>query len=84
MFEWNLEATKRLHSFVQIGERYYQALIKFAWSHLLDATQGNPWPTASSRGSLPPRSSSKIRRNADCPCRSGLKFKRCCIGKGQC
>jgi hypothetical protein len=28
--------------------------------------------------STPPASSSKIPRNAPCPCRSGLKYKRCC------
>lgn len=26
----------------------------------------------------------KVRRNEQCPCGSGLKFKKCCLGKVNC
>ncbi|GAH27766.1 unnamed protein product, partial [marine sediment metagenome] len=30
----------------------------------------------------PLKATKKIGRNDRCPCGSGLKFKKCCIGKG--
>jgi len=35
------------------------------------------------RGNVQPKKSSRIKRNDQCPCKSGKKFKKCCwqVGK---
>jgi SEC-C motif len=39
------------------------------------------FPPAPASPALAPPSGSKIGRNDTCPCGSGMKFKRCCLGK---
>jgi len=38
-------------------------------------------PKTCSHGEKPIRSAEKIGRNEPCPCGSGRKYKRCCLGK---
>jgi tetratricopeptide (TPR) repeat protein len=45
-----------------------------AWSDLRAATQGRR---------VPPRTGPKIGRNDPCPCGSGKKYKKCCLGGAQ-
>jgi hypothetical protein len=41
----------------------------------------NPCPSVSIRGPIPQHRHQKIGRNEPCPCGSGKKYKRCCLGK---
>ena len=45
-----------------------------AWSDVRAATQGRR---------IPPRTGPKVGRNDPCPCGSGKKFKKCCLGGAQ-
>ena len=42
---------------------------------------GDGNPALAGHGLPPARSSRKIGRNDPCPCGSGKKFKKCCLGK---
>lgn len=60
---------KRMHDPANWG------MAKSAFSGVHPADMGLPLPTPPIR-----RTSPKIGRNAPCPCGSGRKYKKCCIG----
>jgi uncharacterized protein YecA (UPF0149 family) len=45
------------------------------------AKQAVPAQNCTSTARLPIRAAPQPARNAACPCGSGIKYKRCCIGK---
>ena len=61
-------------------ERFIPAFMDF-WNDVVAALPPKPWPDAPPSASMPSSAvaSSKVGRNAPCPCGSGKKYKRCCL-----
>lgn len=63
-----------------IALRFYRERQKQATERAKDAAQHKAMKKAYAEQPYV-RETAKVGRNDACPCGSGLKFKRCCIGK---
>jgi uncharacterized protein YecA (UPF0149 family) len=57
---------------------YYAAATAMGWAGTMATSEPAP-PAAKSKP--PPRPKLNVGRNEPCPCGSGKKFKRCCLGR---